>query len=98
MPIKCPPGYICNDESLIIPVNVCRIGHICFGEVTSGLLQKERSCQELIVIDDKVLCESKIFYQKFTSIKNKYRNVTELITDDDRLDYYFRDGSVCCWN
>jgi hypothetical protein len=38
MPILCPSGYVCNSESLIIPENVCRIGHVCTGEVMSGLL------------------------------------------------------------
>jgi hypothetical protein len=89
MPIKCPPGYICNDEGLTIPINVCRIGHICFEEVASGLLQKERACQQLIIIDDKILCDSKIYYQKFTSIKYKFRNVTQLQTDEPRLWEYF---------
>jgi hypothetical protein len=95
MPIECPAGYICNDEALIIPTNVCRIGHICRKEVMSGLLSIERSCQLLVTIDEEVICDSRIFYQKFI---NKIREVDLLTTDDEKLYNYFENADVCCWN
>jgi hypothetical protein len=97
-PVYCPAGYVCNAESLIIPINVCRIGHVCTGEVMSGLLTSEMACQALIIIDEKVQCDSGIYYQKFT---NKIRTVDSLLSDDPKLAVYFNvtnSTEVCCWN
>jgi len=62
LPLTCPPGYACNQEELIFPENLCKIGHICLGGVMSGTLSANRSCGILQIIGGYDQCTTGIGY------------------------------------
>ena len=63
VPLLCPPGYVCNNEGLVTPHNLCRIGNICLGEVKSGLTGSERSCMMTNKVNtDQAPCSGNVYF------------------------------------
>ena len=58
---------MCNSEGLVIPVQVCKIGMICLGDVSTGLTKQERSCMILETVGTLYPCKHGVIYKNITA-------------------------------
>jgi len=96
LPVLCPPGYACNQEQLSLPINLCKIGHVCLGGVMSGTLAANRSCTILKTIGGYDQCDEGVIY--------KVKEIPEFSAQALPAYFFERtelgEGKVdaCCWS
>ena len=62
LPIPCPPGYVCNSQGIVTPEQICPIGYICLGGVSTGLDKNAKSCAIIETVGTDFPCNDGVVY------------------------------------
>jgi hypothetical protein len=61
-PIRCPPGYMCSTEGIVTPSQLCKIGTICLGDISTAIKKGDRSCTIVETVGTEFPCDYGIVY------------------------------------
>ena len=56
LPQRCPKGMACNKEGSMFPETLCKVGHICLGDVMTATEVKKRSCRLVVQFGEENPC------------------------------------------